>query len=577
MPRIFISYRRDDSITAAGRIYDNLVLIYDEESVFLDTEDIPPGVEWDTYLTNNITSCDVVLVVIGDKWLDVADNEGNRRLDLPNDFVRFEVEVALRQEDVTVIPVLIKNATMPSAGDLPESLDQLPRRNAIRVRDGADFRPDMARLVGSIQTQPKRPWLPFAISLIASLLVIALIMALIFIFLPGNKTQDILGDATIKTYHGTELESSETMQIQVDIILTTAFITDTPRSLVSAVTVNADLSNENAGSVQNPTPTSTPSSTKELLNIPRYIIIELSCPGNHIMGCRREFRKIEVVGVNSLQWTIYTSGDFSGTQGLQLKMYTANADGTVLSQSAVWTYAFDVNIINSGDGQAVAQNITATAAQTTLDAQSTIFAQQTRATTPALVNTQSNPATAPATEIASAQGLEETATALANGATNQAQIVGTALQAVISMTETAEAVQQSTTNAIINATQLVLDAQTADIQGTTVPATVTLDPFAATATQLILGATQTALANGVTETQNQFNAQSADETATNIVAVITSIPDNPVEEDTQADTSSMQSTYLSLGLVVLVLVIMGGAYVMITSHMIRVRNYNSED
>jgi hypothetical protein len=46
-----------------------------------------------------------VLVVIGPAWLAGADDQSQRRIDLPNDFVRIEIETALQQR-VPIIPVL---------------------------------------------------------------------------------------------------------------------------------------------------------------------------------------------------------------------------------------------------------------------------------------------------------------------------------------------------------------------------------------------------------------------------------------------------------------------------------------
>ena len=43
----------------------------------------------------DIEKADVVLVVIGDKWLSITDKNGKRRLLDPNDYVRLEVELSL--------------------------------------------------------------------------------------------------------------------------------------------------------------------------------------------------------------------------------------------------------------------------------------------------------------------------------------------------------------------------------------------------------------------------------------------------------------------------------------------------
>ena len=61
-----------------------------------------------------------------------ADKDNRRRLDDPDDFVRIEIEAALKR-GVRVIPVLIDGAAMPRASDLPDSLKKLVRRQYVEV------------------------------------------------------------------------------------------------------------------------------------------------------------------------------------------------------------------------------------------------------------------------------------------------------------------------------------------------------------------------------------------------------------------------------------------------------------
>lgn len=151
MSRIFISYRRSDSITITGRLHDRLVIEFDDEAVFKDVDDIPLGADFRTVLDQEVGRCSVQLVIIGPDWLDAADNDGQRRLDDPDDFVRIEVEAGLRRDEVLVIPVLVKGAGMPSSADLPLSLRELVFRNAAIIRDDPDFHRDMSRLIHQIR------------------------------------------------------------------------------------------------------------------------------------------------------------------------------------------------------------------------------------------------------------------------------------------------------------------------------------------------------------------------------------------------------------------------------------------
>lgn len=144
--KVFISYRRADSNDICGRIYDRLVRDFGERNIFKDVDNIPFGVDFVDYLDNQIKECTVLLVVIGPKWIDAVDERGRRRLDDPNDFVRIEIEAALRR-NILVVPLLVSGAVMPYAEDLPESLQPLTRRNGIEIRPDPDFHYDMTRLI----------------------------------------------------------------------------------------------------------------------------------------------------------------------------------------------------------------------------------------------------------------------------------------------------------------------------------------------------------------------------------------------------------------------------------------------
>src|SRR5258708_4264580 len=95
MAKIFLSYRRVDSATMAGRIYDRLILRFGEKNIFKDVDDIPPGVNFAEYIQDSLRQCAVKLVIIGRSWLASPAPDGSRRLDNPADFVRIEIETAL--------------------------------------------------------------------------------------------------------------------------------------------------------------------------------------------------------------------------------------------------------------------------------------------------------------------------------------------------------------------------------------------------------------------------------------------------------------------------------------------------
>src|SRR5690349_24277591 len=109
MARIFISYRRDDSRAISGRIHQSLIKAVGERNVFKDVDDIPVGRDFRAVIEKAILGSDILLVVIGPKWLSIADAQGSRRLDNPQDFVRLEIEMALRHGK-RVVPLLVGGA-----------------------------------------------------------------------------------------------------------------------------------------------------------------------------------------------------------------------------------------------------------------------------------------------------------------------------------------------------------------------------------------------------------------------------------------------------------------------------------
>ena len=147
---IFISYRRDDSAIITGILYERLVCHFGEQSVFMDVDSIPLGVDFQQFLDYQVSQCQLFIAVIGSGWIDAKDEDGNRRLDSEEDFVRIEIESALAR-GIPVVPLILSPATLPSKSNLPKSLQQLVKRNGMHLRAGQDFNRDIERLIKGIQ------------------------------------------------------------------------------------------------------------------------------------------------------------------------------------------------------------------------------------------------------------------------------------------------------------------------------------------------------------------------------------------------------------------------------------------
>jgi hypothetical protein len=148
MPNIAISYRRSDSSALAGRIFDRLAAHYGKHAVFMDVDAIPIGVDFRAHIDETLRHTDVLLAVIGAKWL--GPRKGSEaRLSEATDPVRVEIETALARK-TPIIPVLIDGAKMPDAGQLPPEFGNFAYLNAAEVTTGRDFHSQMERLIAAI-------------------------------------------------------------------------------------------------------------------------------------------------------------------------------------------------------------------------------------------------------------------------------------------------------------------------------------------------------------------------------------------------------------------------------------------
>ena len=153
---VFICYRRDDSADITGRFYDRLVSRFGKDAIFKDVDSIPLGVDFRTHVDQTIRNCSVVLVMIGERWLDARDESGVRRLDQERDHVRIEIQSALARE-VPIVPVIVGKATHPSPGDLPESIQSLAFRNGTSLRSDPHFHSDAGYIIDHLATHLLSP------------------------------------------------------------------------------------------------------------------------------------------------------------------------------------------------------------------------------------------------------------------------------------------------------------------------------------------------------------------------------------------------------------------------------------
>ncbi len=148
MPNIVVSYRREDSQWIAGRVFDHLEAHFGKGNVFMDIDSIPFGLDFREHIQNTLNRCDILVAVIGPRWLDGGE-QGRARIQEETDWVRIEIEAALSRK-IPVIPILIDRTRMPKPSELPLSVQNLAFRQAADVDSGRDFRSHMDRLIRSM-------------------------------------------------------------------------------------------------------------------------------------------------------------------------------------------------------------------------------------------------------------------------------------------------------------------------------------------------------------------------------------------------------------------------------------------
>jgi len=133
-PGIFVSYRRDDQTLLAQMLHDRIAQRFGAERTFIDVDSIRPGEDWERALDEALVKTQIMIVVIGKRWARPAGPRSPNRLADHDDWVRREVEEALRR-DIRVLTVLANGAEIPSTTELPESVHGLRRRQAFTIND----------------------------------------------------------------------------------------------------------------------------------------------------------------------------------------------------------------------------------------------------------------------------------------------------------------------------------------------------------------------------------------------------------------------------------------------------------
>lgn len=155
MPRVFISYRRDDTRDVAGRLRADLEDVLGRDQVFMDVSSLAGGDDFLAAIGAEVARADAVIALIGPSWVDIVDETGAARIHRPDDVVRHEIVAAL-QAGTRVVPVLVGDARPLAAAELPEDLSALPTLHALPLRPDPDFSRDVQDILSAVGYRSRR-------------------------------------------------------------------------------------------------------------------------------------------------------------------------------------------------------------------------------------------------------------------------------------------------------------------------------------------------------------------------------------------------------------------------------------
>jgi hypothetical protein len=200
--KIFVSYRRDDAAGDARSIYERLGRSFGEKKVFMDVDQLLAGQRFDRELDKALAECDVLIAVIGPRWMDLLSEQAKHG---KRDYVRDEIAAAL-QRDIIVIPVMMgREANMPPlplAEDLPENIRDLvlyQKHNIAHESFGRDATHLIAALKSLLrERRGPRHWRAIAVSGLSGLVLTGVLLGYWTGIAPRMQSST-QRDATIET------------------------------------------------------------------------------------------------------------------------------------------------------------------------------------------------------------------------------------------------------------------------------------------------------------------------------------------------------------------------------------------
>lgn len=128
--RFFINYRHEDSWGTASHLYRKLAMRFGAENVFYDNATLRYGEDWTKEISSSVERAAVLIALIGPRWRSILADRARRGGD---DYVLREIGHALRAGHVTVVPLRVDEAALPTADELPDEVCPLLGLESVRI------------------------------------------------------------------------------------------------------------------------------------------------------------------------------------------------------------------------------------------------------------------------------------------------------------------------------------------------------------------------------------------------------------------------------------------------------------
>lgn len=142
---IFINYRSGAHSVAVSALAERLGHHFGQDQVFFDAH-LLSGSRYPDELREHLNACEVLLAVIHSRWADDLAERASGGLD----WVEYEIATAL-VAGKTVIPLVLDQAELPRADEVPSSVAELTLRQAARLRT-ANFTSDINALIERLES-----------------------------------------------------------------------------------------------------------------------------------------------------------------------------------------------------------------------------------------------------------------------------------------------------------------------------------------------------------------------------------------------------------------------------------------